>query len=157
MFSRLAARRLLEICRVLHPSLPLSSPASIVARSFSTTLNYHIDFLDNKSDAPWEFTILNTKRDWSLHFVTCWLPHAYLQVVSNCPMPETMCHCSHLLSAPCARGLLRMKVQLLHLDIRMGATRETQAQFLTSWKMGGEIDPESGCRMDFEDRYNIPS
>ncbi|XP_042445955.1 lipid phosphate phosphatase 2-like [Zingiber officinale] len=39
-----------------------------------------------------------------------WLPHAYLQAVSDCPMPEIMCHCSHLLPAPYTRGLLRLKV-----------------------------------------------
>ncbi|KAG6499022.1 hypothetical protein ZIOFF_038778 [Zingiber officinale] len=62
MFSRLAAKRLLEIRRVLRPSLPLSSPASTAARSFSTALNYHIDSPDNKPDAPWEFTAANMER-----------------------------------------------------------------------------------------------
>ncbi|KAG6469602.1 hypothetical protein ZIOFF_070534 [Zingiber officinale] len=189
MFSRLVAKRLLEICRVLRPSLPLSSPSSTVARSFSTALNYHIDLLDNKPNKPWEFTVVNMKRERSRLLMA----EATLQ---SCDCVSSSVHCSThgdfqsgRLLASLARHICRRFPRIGHsfillpaifpspirptsslrmrpsevesvavaLDIRMGATRETQAQFSTSWKLGGEIDLESGCRMDFEDRYNIPS
>ncbi|XP_013617443.1 PREDICTED: NADH dehydrogenase [ubiquinone] flavoprotein 2, mitochondrial-like [Brassica oleracea var. oleracea] len=50
------AKRLLEICQVFR------QPPSQSSHSLSTSLNYHMDSLDNKLDLPWEFSEANKSK-----------------------------------------------------------------------------------------------
>uniref|UniRef100_A0A6N2LCR2 Uncharacterized protein n=1 Tax=Salix viminalis TaxID=40686 RepID=A0A6N2LCR2_SALVM len=55
MLARLVATRFLEIRQALR----LTPQAS---RSFSTSLNHHIDTADNNPDLPWEFSAANKEK-----------------------------------------------------------------------------------------------
>uniref|UniRef100_A0A6N2LCP8 Uncharacterized protein n=1 Tax=Salix viminalis TaxID=40686 RepID=A0A6N2LCP8_SALVM len=57
MLARLVATRFLEIRQALR----LTPQAS---RSFSTSLNHHIDTADNNPDLPWEFSAANKEKHY---------------------------------------------------------------------------------------------
>uniref|UniRef100_A0A6N2LEM0 Uncharacterized protein n=1 Tax=Salix viminalis TaxID=40686 RepID=A0A6N2LEM0_SALVM len=59
MLARLVATRFLEIRQALR----LTPQAS---RSFSTSLNHHIDTADNNPDLPWEFSAANKEKKYYL-------------------------------------------------------------------------------------------